>query len=203
MRLDRLDHALDRGAEPLRALFGWLRHRAAPHVQQLEVWLGAGEQQGGALADDALARRFAESLAACGAPGRLASLRLHVDSALALGQQELGALRSLRWLRIDAYVQQQEAEYEAEGDGSYEALSLDGLAALTTLAELRLGGGKVNLSRGLPPSLVKLYLDGYLDSSRTTSPRHCLPRQASPLAGSTAGPVLPALLDRAGSLRSS
>jgi hypothetical protein len=173
----------------LAGLLRWLHRTAAPHVRQLELQLESLRRPDGALAAPGLTGQLASALAACGAAGRLRSLSLRVHSPLSLSSAELAPLRSLHSLCLEACPGQ------GDDGGCSVLLHLAALHELSSLLELRLGGGRVSLCGALPPSLTRLALDGFHDAAAAGAPLHCLPSQVG-MPGAAAGAWLPALACR-------
>jgi hypothetical protein len=168
-------------SEPaMRSLCSWLQHHAAPHVQRLEIKLAASNGHwGGAMQFEDLHEQFVASLVACGAAGQLTSLHITIDCPLWLGAGELGALTSLRSLRIHAFQEGQECEqYDHDSSADPETVHLDGAAVLTALQDLCLGGDVVGITDPLPLSLTSLHVDGFCQQQHDSLEQlHCLPRQ--------------------------
>ncbi|KAI3429785.1 hypothetical protein D9Q98_010098 [Chlorella vulgaris] len=172
-------------SEPaMRSLCSWLQHHAAPHVQRLEIKLAASNGHwGGAMQFEDLHEQFVASLVACGAAGQLTSLHITIDCPLWLRAGELGALTSLRSLRIHAFQEGQECEqYDHDSSADPETVHLDGAAVLTALQDLCLGGDVVGITDPLPLSLTSLHVDGFCQQQHDSLEQlHCLPRQMEEL----------------------
>ena len=109
---------------PLRCFCRWLERRAAGSVQRLDISLDSREPQlnceyVGEIVGEMFCRaELAAPLAACGSPGQLAELRLHLCALSCASLDDLvSTLTSLQHLNI-------------------EACRLDGRASLTALTRL-------------------------------------------------------------------